>query len=252
MHCKKYGEKVLKLLIMCLMTVLLTAFSCESVYAEETVEKDNNENIQESETSVAGDILPEDIYISAYLKALLDNSYKNDSSLLVLMGIATPEEAAEAYEKGLDNEVKGMDFAGLSAYEEEKYRQMFADILAGAKYTVGAAEKQDDGSYIVTVSYEQMNVFNQAFKAYVTGVDVWADTWSAGTKFPSDDELMEWIVVTLRYCIEESLKSVSYDEPRITTVRISLVDDEWVPDSADVMNLEEVFFDMDDAISGLD
>ena len=42
---------------------------------------------------------------SAYLAALLDNSYKNDSTAIVEQKIATAEEAAALYEEGLDTKI---------------------------------------------------------------------------------------------------------------------------------------------------
>ena len=39
---------------------------------------------------------------SAYLKAILDNSYKNDSTAFVEQKVGTKEEAAELYQQGID------------------------------------------------------------------------------------------------------------------------------------------------------
>lgn len=194
---------------------------------------------------------------SAYLKALLDNSYKNDSSQLVSMKIATAEEAAEVYEQGLDAELNEILSAvgSLSDEQEAEYRKVFADVLAGAKYTVGEAEKQDDGSYVVTVTYEQMNVFEPAMVAYLEAVVAqnaeWQSAYDNGEAIPSDAEMMEWIVMELKDCIEDSLKSVTYDEPKTATVKISVKDNVWTPSSSDLANLEEVFFDLDDASAAL-
>lgn len=238
MFCKKVGKKILEVLVICLAVFLLDAFSCERVYAEEPMQE--NESIENTEEFNA----------SLYLMALLDNSYKNDPTLLVLTGIATAEEAAEIYKQGIDNELAGMETM-LSAEEMEEYRKLFADLFAGVKYTVGGAEKQADGSYVVTVVYEQMNVFESAFEAYIDAVYAYIDILMAGQELPSDDEMMEWLAMALKNCLEESLKSVTYDEPQVTTVKISLVDSGWTPSEYDVMHLEEVLFDIDGAVSAL-
>ena len=189
---------------------------------------------------------------SAYLKALLDNSYKNDSSQIVSMKIATAEEAAELYEQGLDAEVDSMASAvgSHSSEQEEAYKKLFADVLAGAKYTVGEAKKQDDGSFVVTVTYEQMNVFKPAMEAYMEAVYAQSEIWMT-EGLPSDAEMTDWLATALKDCIQDSLKSVTYDEPQTATVKISLKDNVWTPSSSDLMNLEEVFFDLDDASSVL-
>lgn len=194
---------------------------------------------------------------SAYVKALLDNSYKNDSSQIVDMKIATAEEAAEIYEEGLDAELDAMlsSVGTLSEEQEAEYRQLFADILAGAKYTVGEAEKQSDGSFVVTVTYEQMNVFEPAMEDYMNAVIEKSNEWQAayenGEEVPSDSEMMEWIAMALKDSIAESLKSVTYDEPQTATVKVSIQDNVWTPSSSDLANLEEVFFDLEDANNAL-
>lgn len=238
MNFKKCGKITLKLLIMCLVVFFLDTFSCERVYAEEPIQE--NESIENTAEFNA----------SLYLKALLDNSYKNDSTLLVLTGIATAEEAAEVYKQGIDTELDGMETM-LSAEEMEEYRKLFADLFAGVKYTVGEAEKQADGSYVVTVYYEQMNVFEPAMEAYIGAVYAYIDILMDAQELPSDEEMMEWIAMALKYCLEESLKSVTYGEPQVTTVKISLDDRGWTPSEDDVMHLEEVLFDIDSGKSVL-
>lgn len=194
---------------------------------------------------------------SAYLKALLDNSYKNDSSQLVSMKIATAEEAADLYKQGLDAEVESMASAvgSLSQEQEDAYKQLFADVLSGAKYTVGEAKKQDDGSFVVTVTYEQMNVFEPAMEAYMEAVyaqsAIWQTAYENGEEIPSDAEMTDWLATTLKDCIQDSLKSVTYDEPQTATVKISIKDNVWTPSTSDLMNLENVFFDLDDAAAVL-
>lgn len=238
MFCKKVSKKILELLVICLAVVLLDAFSCERVYAEETTQE--NESVENTEEFNA----------PLYLMALLDNSYKNDSTLLVLTGIATAEEAVEIYEQGIDAELAGMETM-ISAEGQEEYRKLFANLFAGVKYTVGEAEKQADGSYVVTVVYEQMNVFEPAIEKYIGAVYAYIDILIAGQELPSEDEMTEWLAMALKSCLEESLKNVTYDEPQVTTVRISLGDDGWMPNEDDVMHLEEVFFDIDGAMSAL-
>lgn len=98
-----------------------------------------------------------------------------------------------------------------------EYRKLFADLLAEVKYTVGAAEKQVDGSYIVKVYYEPMNVFKPAMEAYMDAVYAYIDILAAGRELPSEAEMTEWLAMALKNCLEESLKSVTYGEPQITT-----------------------------------
>lgn len=195
---------------------------------------------------------------AAYAKALLDNSYKNDSTQFVSMKIGTAEEAADLYEQGLDANVDAMVASAggsISTEQAESFRQVFADIYGGAKYTVGEAEKQDDGSFVVTITYEQMNVFEPAMTAYMDEVNNMLEEWTAaayaGEDIPSDAEMNEQIIDAYRQCFVDSLASVTYDAPETATLRIELKDNVWTPNESDVMNLEMVFFDMEDAMKVL-
>lgn len=186
---------------------------------------------------------------SAYLKALLDNSYMNDSSQMVSMKIATEDEASGLYEEGLDDVVDAMleGIYGLTDEEEDQWRQVMADVLAGAKYTVGESEKQDDGSYVVTVTYQKMNVYGPAMEAcMVLAAEKnaeWQTAYNNGEEIPSEDEMMVWAAMALKDCIEDSLKNVSYGEEQTLTVKIRIEDNVWTPSMSDIEKLGTALFD---------
>ena len=190
---------------------------------------------------------------AAYTKALLDNSYKNDSTDFVAMKIGTAEEAADLYEQGLDAEVNVMlaSAGSVTSEQEEKFRQVFANILKGAKYTVGEAEKQDDKSYVVTISYEQMQVFTPAIEAYMADVTdmatVWSEAAAAGGDIPSEDEMTNAIIESLLKSLEDAYPNATYGDTQTATVRIELINNVYTPNTSDIANLEAVLFDIQDA-----
>lgn len=192
---------------------------------------------------------------SGYVNALLDNSYKNDSTSFVEMKIGTAEEASKLYEEGLDTEMDAM-LAGIEMSDEQiaEYREVIADILAAAKYTVGEAEKQDDGSYVVTVTYETMNIFAAAMVDYeqkITDmVSEWTQAAMAGEEYPSEDEMMTLMIDELKPCLEDALANATYSEPATTTITVELVDKVYTPNENDIMELETLLFDVD-AMSGM-
>lgn len=194
---------------------------------------------------------------AGYTKAILDNSYKNDSTDFVAMKIGTAEEAADLYEQGMDSEMDGMlaSAGSISEAQEQEFRQVFEDILAGAKYTVGEAEKQDDGSYVVTISYEKMHVFGPAAKTYMDAVMDLASSLEAtamsGGDIPSDDELTSMIVDLLKDSLVEAYQNVTYDAAETMTVTIELNNNEYSPNENDLMDLEMAMFDIDDFLNNL-
>ena len=189
---------------------------------------------------------------SAYLAALLDNSYKNDSTALVELGIGTAEEAVTIYEQGLDTEMQALtSSAGISAEQAEGLRDVIADMLAGAKYTVGEAEAQDDGSYVVTVTYEQMNVFGPTIENYMAETEAivaeWTEAYMAGEEVASEEELMAEVIDLFGTVLADSVANATYEAPQTTTVRIEKVDNAYQPNTEDLTNLEYVLFDSDAA-----
>lgn len=191
---------------------------------------------------------------SGYVRALLDNSYKNDSTAYVEQKIGTAQEAAELYEQGLEMELEAMISSlgeELDEEQEAKLKQIFADILKGAKYTVGEAVKEGD-DYTVTVTYEKMQVFAPALEAYMTRVTELITEWSqaaaAGEEPPSDDEMMGILIDAIRECFEEALSEVTYAAPQTTTIRVELIDQVYSANDEDLQNLETSMFDVEEAL----
>lgn len=184
----------------------------------------------------------------AYLNALLDASYKNDSTAFVNMKIGTAEEAAELYEQGIDSEMN----AFLAQFEvseelEAEFRQLFKDMLGKVKYTVEGAEKQEDGSYVVTVSYEQMLIFEKIKVDFDTAIVDLSTELMESEEALSEEETMERMIVALKDCMQSNLENVEYAEPATEKVRIELIDGVYTPNQDDVANLESVLFDTDAA-----
>ena len=185
---------------------------------------------------------------AGYISAILDNSYKNDSSKFVSMKIGTAEEAAETYEESLSSEVDTLiEISGAGPASDEQRAQVetiMKDIYAKAKYTVDGAEKQDDGSYVVTVSYEQLNVFGPAIEAYLADVESLEEELLNATEMPSEDELMERLMTSYIDSFNNALANVSYDAPATTTIKVEIKDQMWQPNSSDVVELETNLFDV--------
>ncbi len=189
---------------------------------------------------------------SAYLKAVLDNSYKDDSAGFVEMKVGTAEQSETLYQEGLQETVDAY-LVGISVTDEQReaFEETFADILAGAKYTVGEAEKQDDGSYVVTVTYEQMNIYVPSMALYEEKTDELLTEWQAavdaGEEIPSDDEMIEQYIDLLNVCLQETYADITYNEPATATVKIEVVDNLWTPDTADLLKLSTLMFDAQEA-----
>ena len=181
---------------------------------------------------------------AAYLKATLDNSYKNDSSGLVKLKLGTAEEAAKIYEEGIDTEMdaflQGFD---VSEELEQEFRSTFKDMFSKVKYTVGAAEKQKDGSYNVKVTYEKMVIFAPMMEDYIAAVmNLQGDSTLASL---SEDQQVEKMMELMKDSMKTAMGSVTYEDPEELTIRIELQNKVYTPNKNDLAKLEMALFDMD-------
>ncbi|MCM1325426.1 MAG: hypothetical protein NC094_02250 [Bacteroidales bacterium] len=179
-----------------------------------------------------------------YLKATLDNSYKNDSSGLVKLKLGTAEEASDIYEEGIDTEVNAF-LEGLTVSDtlEEEFREVFKDMFSKVKYTVGKAEKQSNGSFVVTVTYEKMIIFEPMMEDYMQAVmNLQGDASVAAL---SQEEQMEKLMEAMKDSMKNAMSAITYAEPAELTIKIELVDKLYTPNTNDLANLEMSLFDME-------
>ena len=184
---------------------------------------------------------------SAYVKALMDNSYKGDSTEFVEQKVGTKEQAEQLYEEGIDTEMSAItQSVQLSDELQSEFKDVLKDVFKNVKYTVGEATKKDD-SYEVEVKYQKMNVFapamesfNAASEAYVTEM---TEKAANGEDTPSEEEINEQVYVMLNDAIKEAMGSVTYGDEESTIVHIELKDKTWTPNEDDLYNLELLLFD---------
>lgn len=180
----------------------------------------------------------------AYTQANLDNVFKNDSAKLVEMGAGTAEEAEEIFNQGIDAQMSAFTMTGVELSEELKadIRNTFVDLFSKVKYTAESAEKQEDGSYIVTVTYEKMKFFEPAMTMYfeeMANVDA--------TQLADADEaaLMELSFSIMNDCFKATLENVEYEEPATTTIKVEMVDKKYTMTQSETTKFAEVVFDSD-------
>lgn len=193
--------------------------------------------------------------MAGYINAVLDNTFKNDSTKYVEMKIGTAEQAALAYETTLAGEVEALielSDAGPASYEQHaQLESIVKDIFAKTKYTVDGAEKQDDGSYVVTVTYEQIHVYENALEAYLADAQKLNDELADAVEMPTEDELRETLLTYYIDDFNNALANVTYDAPQTAQIRVELNNQIWQVNSADFMAFQQNLFDLTDAINNL-
>lgn len=176
---------------------------------------------------------------SKYVQAQMDNSYKNDSSLVVEEGYATKEEADQVYEEEIDTLVDNF-FYGVTVSEdvEARYNELFRKMLAQADYTVGEAEKQSDGSYVVKVEYKKMKVFEPSMNKLQENAEQLADA-----------EVDEYFEAFADYMEEAIDGGLEYGDAQTIDLRIQIVNKTYTLNTTDIETLNNGLFDYE-AVTG--
>ena len=181
-----------------------------------------------------------------YLQAMLDLSYKGDSTAYVEMELGTIEEASALFECGIDSEMSFFkEKLNMSEALEADFRSLFKEIYGKANYTVGEAKEQKDGSFTVEITYERLKVFEPALILYNERIASLPETWAAMETTPTQEEMLEDMTEILRDALRESIESAVYGEQETMTIRIELIDNVYTPNAQDVISLEKALFDSD-------
>lgn len=177
-----------------------------------------------------------------YVSAVLDNSYKNDSSKYVEMKIATAEEAAKVYDQGIEANISAL-VSGATLSEElmADYEELIKDIYASAKYTVVSAELQDDKSYVVDVEIEKLKVFEAGANQFIEKIK--ADP----TSFTTNED----VYASMLECFKDQLNNKEYAEAETKTVKLTLNDNVYTPDQKDLEQIEYALFDIEEMLNAV-
>lgn len=182
----------------------------------------------------------------AYLQAMLDLSYKGDSTAYVEMKLGTADEASALFERGIDSEMSFFkEKLNMSEELEADFRSLFKEIYGKARYTVGEAKKQEDNSYVVEITYERMKVFEPALTSYNERIASLPGTWAEMEVAPTQEEMLEDMTKILRDALRESIENAAYDAPQTLTIKVELIENVYTPNSQDVISLEKALFDSD-------
>lgn len=182
--------------------------------------------------------------VKTYLQALLDASYKNNPDAFIEMKLGDEGAAQALYEQGIDTGVSVFcSRLGVSEAYEDNFRQIYMDMLGKVRYTVDDAERQSDGSYLVTVSYEKMNIFQPALALHEENVAAMMAEWTNASEIPTEEEMIAAVYNEFKTSMETVLAQVQYDAAASMKVRIELRDNVYTPNTDDIAELEKALFD---------
>lgn len=166
----------------------------------------------------------------AYMQAILDVSYKNQTESYMEITGATQEEADAIFQKNLDAAMHEFSATELPQDLEENYRLLFEDTVKQVKYTVGEAEEGENHSYTVEVAVEPILLFDDTYEEFQNKTEEYASEISNdvmnGEEMPSDDEIQNQVYQTYYEVLQAGLSNgLAYGDARSITVHINRMED---------------------------
>lgn len=162
----------------------------------------------------------------AYMQAILDVSYRNETEDYMELTGATQEDADKIFQNNLDATMHEFHTAELSEELEESYRSLFEKTVKQVKYTVGEAAEGEGDGYTIDVSVEPILLFDNTYEEFQKKAEEYAAEISnnvmKGEEMPSDEEIQNQIYQTYYEVLTEELDAgLTYGEAKNITVHIN-------------------------------
>lgn len=166
----------------------------------------------------------------AYMQAILDVSYKNQTESYMEITGVTQEEADEIFKKNLDATMHEFSATELPEELEQNYRLLFEDTVKQVKYTVGEAVEGENKSYTVDVAVEPILLFDDTYEEFQNKTEEYASEISnhvmSGEEMPSDDEIQNQVYQTYYEVLQTAMnEGLTYGEVKNITVHMNRTED---------------------------
>ena len=181
-----------------------------------------------------------DFDAAGYTKSVLDANYHGEYKEYAEFRQLSEDEAKAEIEDTVAEQIE-TEFAGMDISEEglEACKQAFDDMGQLAKYEVKGAEKQDDGSFVVTVEVEPCSVYS-TYEQHIT--DVTTEKMEEGLDPMAGDVLPMIIAEAIQRAIEEN----TYGEAQTIEIKVTQDSDEaYGIEDSEMNKLESAMFPME-------
>lgn len=184
---------------------------------------------------------------SGYTQAVLDAATKAEFDKYIELTNSTAEDAQAEYDEVLESFLAEFEAVSISDELLANYKQLFVDLLAKTKYTVGEAEK-DGKTFLVPLTIEPLIIY-EGFNAEVEQAtaafqeEVMAEYNESG-EMPSDEEIYERSFQLIYDIMSARLASATYGEPQTITITVSQNSDGlWGISDSDYENMVSLLVD---------
>lgn len=182
---------------------------------------------------------------AAYIQAVLDVSYKNQTESYIELTESSEEDAEAIFQNNLDATMEEFKTMQLPEKLENNYKTLFENIIKQVKYTVGEAVENEEGNYKVTVTVEPVTLFDDTYEEFQTRAQKYAtDITNAvmnGEEIPSDEEMQNSVYQIYYEVLKEGVDAgIKYGKPEDLVMHVNKNGkDTYEIPAEDICNLDE-------------
>lgn len=188
-----------------------------------------------------------------YVQAVLDTSYKNKTDQYVEITGISREEAEKIFEDNLDATMEGFESSQMPEKMLPQYRELLGEIAGKVSYTIGKPEKQEDGTYKVSVIVKPITLFTDTYETFQARAQEYAqevtDGVMNGGEMPTDEEMQSQIYQIYYDVLKERVDSgMLYGGARNVTLHVTKEGSrEFSIDQRDMDKLDSILIESVDA-----
>lgn len=151
-----------------------------------------------------------------YVQAVLDARYKADYSAYMEYKKCEEYEASQIYENGMNALMNTMKVGSTAVTQElkDQYRQLFTDLNALCRITVGDAQEDGDG-FTVEVTAEPFAMFDGISQSLIDALAA-----EDPSTLANDEQVHQFLYEKMYGLLTPRLSSPEYGEPETVTLHI--------------------------------
>ena len=183
----------------------------------------SEQSTAESSEVVSNQNLPSEAGAAVYAQAMLDAYIKLDPTTAVEQGYISAQQWAENYKTQLEdlkNEFPYMPDEALN-----KFIDSAMNIVSKTNYIAGATRQLEDGSFEVTILYEQMVIDeDEMVGRFLENMMVWEDSLPVDISDISEEDILSGLATIMTNVLNLYCEFPVYTEPTTTTVIVTYKD----------------------------
>lgn len=223
--------------------MLLAVLSCACLLSGTVACAEEVQTPPMEQPSEMGAVVPTEADAAVFVQAVLDLVVKQDPTAAASLGYITEEEWSQEFSAHIAELCSAYSEMSVSQEAMEKLIATSMNMLAQTRYMAGATRRLEDGcSFEVTVTYEQMHVFDKFWDKYAVVLAAWESSLQTADAISYDD-IFSQAFVLVAGILDQCCAEATYGEPTTVTFTVVWQDGRFVMDTEAVTAFSKLLYD---------